>query len=338
MTTPFVDDGKNYCPSATIPDEIGIAHGGFYQRVIPITIILFLQLLLVLQTCLQCKKLKQLPKYQTFPYYLLQAIALFATIMFLFKYCITAIIFQSAVYNQTYCKFWSYSDKVVGYLFQTVLMSILTIRIEVIFKGSSSFAPSKKCKYISLGVINFFYLAFAILTLSNLNEPCIRVWNPRDYDNKKWYFYCNARPTLLGGLGVLLSVLWTVITNASLGLYFSYKLRKVYVSMLDTSGKNQDKDSRIYIIMRKNTVLTVSVIFTSFINWCCFLLMDDMEMFICLDGWINCVLVGLMFKCNERLYFLICFCDRQIVNNSRDVKMASMDVQESTTGDATASV
>ena len=82
MTISFVDDGTNYCKSKFDDDLIEIADDGFYQRTVPFT----------LHTCFYCKQLEEIPKYQTYPHYLLQIIATFTTNSHLFKYASTVAI------------------------------------------------------------------------------------------------------------------------------------------------------------------------------------------------------------------------------------------------------
>ena len=360
----FVDDGQNYClfRDGTF---IKVKDSSFYERAVPVVILLAFQLIFLIHTMYHSKSLKKISKFQTIPFISLQLVGFILTLLYSFTFYAIPVFMTQAVFNRIVCGFMAYSVKIFPFIFHGLTLSILTVRLERIFKGTPS-EWSKKTRSICLGLINGIFFILATLWCAYLAPPCIRPWCPYDYGtDSDFMYYCvsyyNRNPVseIAGYVGIG----FTVITNLIIGFYVTLKLKKIYdefrmtqVKMLklkavnsgsypSDSGQKQKNgvsqqchspnNDRIYAMMKKNTILTISICSTTLISYT--LTFADVlgggEMFICLDYFLNPLFVALMFKYNERIYqwiFCCCYIDRCRIRGKKqqtDIEMMVMEQQ-----------
>ena len=124
--TDFIDDGKNYCK--TDGGNIPGYDRSFYQRFIPIILVLSFQLIHVLYALYNRKQLIKLPKLQTIPYIILLIITALTNIQYFFKFIIIPFYMQSIVFNSTFCGVSAISEPIYLCIFHAL---VLTIRVSL---------------------------------------------------------------------------------------------------------------------------------------------------------------------------------------------------------------
>ena len=151
-----------------------------------------------------------------------------------------------------------------------------------------------------IGPITFF-------VLNSTETTCIEEWYPTDFPHLE-LSYCEhqIKPYSLGAWVYTSCVGWIPILNIIFGVIFSVKLNKIL------SKNDSDIDMKFYFksLIVKICILTltgsVSTI-TCYFLWGSFLL-EIGAIFLYLDVLINVMVIGLMFKYNEKYYKKCCKC------------------------------
>ena len=302
------------------------------------------QILFLIQTLYNIKSLQKLPKAQTIPFISIQLVGLFLNITHFFKwYAIPHYMPQSVFNDETTCGFMAYSILLIPFIFHSLELSILTDRLDGIFKGTP-IEWKAKTKWICLSIINCIISVVFILWMIYLLPPCIRVWQPHDYKNgDEFLFYCNifySRDKITRYSGYI-GIGFVVVANLFLGLYVTYKLKSIYhvfaLQLQETTsysrgnrmGVDNIDDNRVYVIMKKNTILTISICFFTIFSYSMEFWADgDWEFLLFFDYFLIPLFIGLMFKYNERLYSIIfCCCNRNKWKSRYEVTNIEMAVQ-----------
>ena len=240
----FVDDGQNYCLSSD-NTLIKVLDKSFYQRTVPNIIILTFQIMFLIQTLYLAKSLKKISKFQTIPFLCLQIAGFLLNLVFFFKWYGIPIYMTRAVFNTSFCRFMAYSEKTLPFVFHGLTLSILTMRLYRIFKGTAS-GWSKQTRFIFLSVINGIFFTIAILWFAYLSTPCVRVWLPYDYKTTDFLFYCNSyySRNVVSAISGYVGIGFVVITNLIMGLYVTFKLKNIYDDFKLRSTLNSYKISK----------------------------------------------------------------------------------------------
>lgn len=356
----FVDDGNNYCVTRSNENVIKVKISSFYGRAIPVIIAIIFQIIFLMHTLYNIKHLQKLPNFQTIPFILIQIIGLFLNIIHFFKwYAIPTLMTESYFNNPSLCSFDAYSVLLIPFILHMLTLSILIVRLERIFQHTPS-EWKKHTKWISITLINSIVTIILILWIIYLPSACIAVWKPYDYQHQQYdfLFYCNSYLTrnkitkYSGYFGIAV----VVILNALFGGYVTLKLKKIHsvhkltspslknnysTSASKNRGNNNREitvnNDRVYIIMKKNTILTISICMTTLFSytmefWGNGVGYNDWEFLLNFDYFLNPLFIGLMFKYNETLYYWIfCCCNRNELRQRyslQNIEMMTRNISE----------
>eukprot|EP01083_Nonionella_stella_P108169 314305_1 len=206
--------------------------------------------------------------------------------------------------NNIGCYIVAYIPKVVPGVYYGLYLYQILLRLESSFRDSC-LAISKRT------IIIFKVLIIPILTgpiwfliLNRGETACVRGWKAHDVTS--WYerpepykfAYCTVKTNFGAALFLIFVVLFLGFINIAFGVIFAMKL-KVLLSA--------NTDNRLKALIVKNSILTVTgsiSTVSSYLIW--IILTFGTGLYI--DLLVNCLVIGLMFKYNSKLYKRLCKC------------------------------
>lgn len=309
--------------------------GSYWKYVISLPIFIILQVLLLLNSCLYCKKLRKIPKRISISLYLTQILGLSWFLTDFMKHVVFAHS-KSAIHNPIYCVLTAFGDKCFPILFTAASVSQILFRLHITFKNSAhSISSINNILLFSFFVVPFG--VFVILFLIFMDGPCVQVWSPSDNPgindlicSAGWYTHIVSRISTYLAFGLVL------IANIFFGLLFSFKLNKLIKSIDETSDNKRPKspmrkatDPSIGLrkIMTKNTILTVSIAVVKLVSYTIFFTSGTYsDIAVYLDINLNTLFLSLMFKFNDKWFYkYICkICNDCLINRSKiDIELVN---------------
>ena len=306
----------SYCvENATSPWE-----SSYWKYVISVPIMIILQSILLINSCLHCKELLSIPKRISISVFSVQIIGLLWFISDIFKNISFVQFPQLIIDNKALCYITGYVDKIFPFLFTAALLYQLLIRLQITFKNSS-FALKNGQFYCLFSFFIFPFSIFLTLWIIYLDKPCYEKWRPSDYNDT--FFICNAKfeHNKVATYTAYIGICWVLISNICFGLLFSWKLNGLIKKISDENKKNNS----IQKLMVKNTILTVSISISTFINYLIYFIDDKLDFFLYLDVFLNSLFISLMFKYNDNIYYkFICkLCNDYYQHRHKDLELVS---------------
>ena len=237
---------------------------------------------------------------------------LYIILQFLGLYWTTNDLFCLVIDPQTHllrdnigCDIMAYSPKIIPWPYYLVYLYQVLLRLDSSLKGSY-LELSKKTLYFlnAITVIPVIIAPIIFFILNRSERTCIAPWKPNDfhYDNFSncWLPLQQNSIALLVYTAVLV---WIPIINIIIGIIFGVKLNKLLSSHKD----NDHIKFQFKSLIVKNGILTLTGSVSTIVNyllWSSFI----RATFLYLDLFINCLVIGLMFKYNEKWYKKLCKC------------------------------
>ena len=206
--------------------------------------------------------------------------------------------------GSTVCLIMAYSPKIVPAPFYLLYLLQILCRLESSFTGS--FLQLSKCTvYTLLSLILIPVIIGPIISfiLNRHEHTCIALWNPNDNLFEYSLSFCDIPLEADAVLMYAFVLIWIVVMNIIIGIIFSVKLNQ----LLSNHADNEQIQFRFKSLIIKNSILTLSGAVSTVV---CYLLWLGFirATFLYLDLFINCVVIALMFKYNEKWYKKLCRC------------------------------
>eukprot|EP01083_Nonionella_stella_P079603 218518_1 len=211
--------------------------------------------------------------------------------------------------NNIGCYIAAYIPKVVPGVFYGLYFYQIVFRLEASF-GDSFLAMSKTTTIIlKLLIIPIVTGPIWIILLSD--GACVRPWKPLDvpswYDRPEPYqfAYCHLIMRSEAVIVLLLTVLWGGSINIIYGIVYILKLRVLLSPAMNESTTYLTFVYKSLIV--KNAILTITGTITTL---SCYVLWISLSFTsgLYIDLFVNCLMIGLMFKYNSKLYKRLCKC------------------------------
>lgn len=265
-------------------------------------IFFIIQLLLFIHTIYKMLTLnEQISKTLLYLYISLQIIAVIWSILNLMRFAITPSSLDT-VSNPTYCIISAYNSRLFTFLFYSIVLLIILLRLDGAFKGSAFEIKPSITKFLTYYILVSFFLTLLIwMFFSALFVPaCIWEWDAPDY--KDTLYVCTTPQNQWTELTIYISLVWGISLQIVFGCMFTIKLKKV---MQCGIGANVE-DQGIRNLSTKQTLLSVSTIISTLTLFILWLGIVDGAVFYFLDQILNVIFIGLMFKYNEKYYLICC--------------------------------
>eukprot|EP01084_Bolivina_argentea_P310171 536672_1 len=204
-------------------------------------------------------------------------------------------------HNKLYCLYTSVISRIITPFCAVLLFTLLLFKLKISFQDSV-FEVSKSTFYILVGSL---YVPMSILMITYWivkNPVCIKEFHAWDINES--IFQCSANDFRGKALYINFGILGIIIIyNALLGFLFVYKLHQALKNMTQNTED-------IEMLMLKNTILTVATTVSSLISYLVWFTDPlDVNFIVHLDGLINCIMIAMMYKYNNKYYVCMCgFC------------------------------
>eukprot|EP01083_Nonionella_stella_P189020 698073_1 len=295
-------------------DEDAPFNGAVLEFVIALPIVIVLQLLLLCHTIrneYRSRGKHHILLKLRFFYILLQLFGLLWSVIDLLRFVVDP--FTLMLRDDIMCNVMAYTPKVVPILYYSVYLYQIYIRTESSFQNSA-FAFSKRTKcmlLLFLVLIPSIAAPISFFIVNRENTACILSWKPLDFPSlyNDSFSFCALSIVPAGDLVINIITAWVGIANLIFGIIFCCKLNKLLVS--DQAVQNTEFHFKSLII--KCCILTVTgsiSIIASYALWIWFKSRGygSGAIFLYVDTWINCLVIGLMFRRNEQYYKTFCCC------------------------------
>ena len=281
--------------------------GSFYAPALMIPILIILQLSLLSQTIyfeytkrIQCKKVKVQSRLL---YISLQIIGLSWTFNDLFRFVLDPR--YNIIYNNFLCVITAYLPKLIPSIFYGVYLYQILTKIQKSFAGS--YLSMSKLTY---NILLFFVVAPAVLfgvifVIFNDKSVCGQKWIPSDVASE--LYFCSLPNDGKASPIIILGLLYFPGMNILFGAMFSVKLAKV----LSNNKDNEKMKFEMKSLIVKICILVLTGSISTIFCWSLWVAMlGDISGLpvLFLDLFVNCLMVGLMFRYNDNYYKLLCKC------------------------------
>ena len=239
-------------------------------------------------------------------YILLQLTGLYWTILDLFRFVILP--------QSTTCHaIEAYSSKILPAVYYLIYLYLILLRLNSSFKGS--YLESSKWRlYLLYGltIIPIITGLIIFLVLTRDKGPCVAPW---EADNSPFVVdlqYCtlplpfvdySAEMDLTSMLGLTGYLAWIPVINIIIGVIFGIKLNTLYSNHQD----NEELKVELRSLIIKNYILSLVGSISTIVNYSLTTVINT-NMFLYLDLFLNCLVIGLMFKYNKKWYQICCKC------------------------------
>ena len=219
-------------------------------------------------------------------------------------WCLLNLIRYVRLQTSVHC-FEAYSSRIVPFVYYGIYLYQILLRLYASFKGS--YLELSRCQLYTLGGFAFIPVIIALIIILTSSAP----WTPTDIKSDNLELCTLALPVLdypmemdlPGGLLVIGYIVWIPMMNMVFGVIFSIKLNK----LLSKNKHNEDIKLQFKSLIIKHAILTLIGFVSSIINYVLLLVVGS-KLFVLLDVFINCLVIGLMFKYNDKWYKRYCKC------------------------------
>ena len=235
------------------------------------------------------------------------------------------------------CKIVSYGPKMMPSIYYLCYLWQILLRLKLSFKDSYLALSKHSIRILYLLIFIPIISSVILFFIYNRHEStCLAKWDPMDFPSKH-LDYCDYR--MRPGFGQLIYSyvigVWIPLINIVLGIIFSVKLNTLL------SNQREDEQSKLEFkgIIVKMVILTLIGSISTAISYMLwfqgFLYVGSV--FLWTDLFVNCVVIGLMFKYNEKYYkrccrcfILLCFmrCDRGVDKVKEEDLMGYLEKDE----------
>jgi len=208
--------------------------------------------------------------------------------------------------NNGSCKFIAYFCYYIPVMFYSVYLYQIQMRLELSFKGSFlELGPRTICT-LKAFVLIIPIICYVFLAVDRYDLDCIGSWNAPDVDEPITFCVVPAPSLIAFKYHIFeLLVLLILFLNAIFGIIFTKKLKQFCALELEDKQSQSKKQFRMMtLIIRNDICCVVGCISTTMgqVGW----LFTGHMMFIYLDNFINCLVIGLMLYWNEKYYKVLC--------------------------------
>ena len=263
---------------------------------------LIIQLLLFTHSIYKISTLKdQISKTLIYLYISLQIIAVIWSILNLLRFGITPPSLNT-VSNRIYCTISAYNSRLFTFLFYSIVLIIILLRLDTAFKGSFFEIRPSIIKFLTWYIIISVFLCTVIYMFFSaiFGHACIWEWHAPDHQDT--LYVCTTPQNQWTQLTIYISLVWGISLQIVFGLMFTIKLKRV----LQCGQRGNVEDENIKKLIIKQTLLSVLTIISTLTLFVLWLTFSDGAVFYFLDQILNVIFIGLMFKYNERYYLLCC--------------------------------
>eukprot|EP01083_Nonionella_stella_P293553 998360_1 len=208
------------------------------------------------------------------------------------------------------CYIVAYIPKTVPWIYYILYLYQILLRLEASFKGSP-LSISKRT--IIIFKVLIIPIAVGPIWFILLNKStCVRGWKPLDVSS--WYerpgpykfAWCTLQMNGPAVILLIVSLVWGASINIIFGMVFVLKLKVLLSSNVDDHMQTK-LDFRYKSLIVKNSILTltgsISTI-AAYIIWIASSFVTGMY----IDLLVNCLVIGLMFNYNTKIYKRLCKC------------------------------
>ena len=238
-------------------------------------------------------------------YIVLQLTGLYWTILDLFRFVILPTRINCNAIE-------AYSPKILPILYYLIYLYQIFLRLNTSFKGSY-LELSKRNLYILGGFVNIPIIIGNIIffTITRDTRPCVATWKPADFQFDDDLQYCIFPVVVLNysgemdgasALAFIFLFAWIPAMNLLIGVIFSIKLNK----LLSHHEANGDINFEYRSLIIKNSILSLLGSISTLVTYALGFTIDFI--FLYLDVFLNCLVIGLMFKYNNKWYKICCKC------------------------------
>eukprot|EP01083_Nonionella_stella_P084778 234764_1 len=282
---------------------------GYYTLIIPLSVVVLLQFLLLIHTLMHWKELTKIPRSMFILFISVQLSALAWCCHYLLKYGILSLWFPNHIYSSSTCTITSYFNLICPPLFELLLLTLLLLRLDMSWKQTAQ-PLSHTCRIVLYSWLNIPIFILSILWLGFLDAGCYQAWTPHDVPHTTGY-YCRTyhKYSAIGNITSYACMVWILVSNITFGCIFSLKLRRLLRTVQKTQSNsnsqiNQQRQISLQSVrgvMVKNTVLTVLISVSTLFNWMLYFLGYG-AVLVFLDVLFSCFLLSLMFEYNDKTY------------------------------------
>ena len=196
-----------------------------------------------------------------------------------------------------------YSPYYIPGLFYTIYLLLIILRLETSLRGSY-LALKPKTLYILKGLTLIIPITATIsLCIGSFDNTCIAEWYLPESNES--IHVCNVlldsvlafRLHIYEALVVMINGL-----NITFGIIFSVKLKKIVRVRKESNIRSRFK---FEALVRKNEILTIIGCISMFTGYAMVMFTEN-PIYVNIDGFINCVIIGLMESRNRKYYSLLC--------------------------------
>eukprot|EP01083_Nonionella_stella_P013340 37566_1 len=283
-------------------------------------IVIVLQLLLFGQTVWKEYKRSNLISIQLRIFYIvIQVLGLLWSITDLFRFVIDP--FAPMFRNGSACNAIAYLTAIVPILYYSLYLYQIYVRTESSF-SDSIYALKTHTKYLLLlflVLIPSIAAPVSFFITNKENTSCILPWKPIDFPslyNHGSFAFCSLSIAPTAYIIITLFTVWTGIANIIIGIIFCYQLHQLLAT--DVAIHNSAAEFQFKSVMIKCCILTITGSISIILSYALWSGLSSSGsgfgiIFLHVDSLVNCLVIGLMFRHNERYYNKLCHCCHYIV-------------------------
>lgn len=295
--------------------NVGEPDGPYLAIAISLPLFIILQLLLLIISICQQLKLKanndrdkaEISLKSRLLYITLQCIALIWTLVDLLRAVIDP---HTRILNQEdfSCQIYAFIPKIIPILFYVLYLYQIMSRLETSL-SNSYLAIGKNVVYIFYGLIFIPIISgwIVFIILNSKETICFHEWNGSGLDIKDEQFgFCDfpLNDAAIYAYGFVIG--WICFLNVIFGGVFSFKLNKLLMDHKD----NENIKFQFKSLIVKNTILSLTGSISTVVCWLLWRFIFGVMtwLFLYFELFINCIVIGLMFKYNDNWYKRFCKC------------------------------
>jgi len=197
-----------------------------------------------------------------------------------------------------FCDFFAFSARAMAVLTYTLYLYQILNRIVTSFSNSHL-----KISNITIRIFQFLVVVPVLLWIGAFSVQhdgiCINQWNPKD--TFRPILYCDWPWADELSYCLYVALAWIAGLNIVFGAMFGFKL-----SQLRVAGKSNERlNAHFEALILKNSILTITGSACTVLNYMLWIV-TGMPCWLYLDGFINTMVIGGMFRFNDRHYHRIC--------------------------------